>query len=150
MLTSYRRSQLAQLQNMRVSCLHGMFALFVLVHTICKCKHWSKVQIAAKFTQSCLFQQSTHVHVCAGLKWHEENQANCISCQTCRFNNVCLNHTTLNIQYYRGETDWPLFYDILGTPHVQFPADFLNTGVPTRCLLFDLHLHGINRVEVHY
>ena len=49
----------------------------------------------------------------------------------CRFNNVCLNHTSKDVQYYVGSAagSLPLFYDHNATPHFSFPPDFVSTGV---------------------
>ena len=67
---------------------------------------------------------------CAGVKWGEiGNKWSCPYCRTCRFDNVCLNHTSLAIQFYQDPQDSiPLFYDFIGQPHNSFPADFINTG----------------------
>ena len=48
-----------------------------------------------------------------------------------RFHDVCINHTTLEIQYYVEPTnpEAPLFYHYLnGQPHYKFPPDFVMTG----------------------
>ena len=66
--------------------------------------------------------------LCAGLKWNEHNEYACPYCRSCRFDNVCLNHSSLQIQYYSGKDPVPLFYDMSAIPHHTFPADFLNTG----------------------
>ena len=69
---------------------------------------------------------------CTGVKWGEASaRAACQHCRTCRFDNVCLNHTSLEIQYFQDPKDQgPLFYDFAGRPHWSFPADFVNTGAP--------------------
>ena len=66
----------------------------------------------------------------AGVKWGEVNvRYGCPYCRTCRFDNVCLNHSTMAIQFYHDpESQGPLFYDFAGQPHYTFPADFINTG----------------------
>lgn len=65
----------------------------------------------------------------AGLKWGEDNLYGCPLCRTCRFDNVCFNHSSRDIQYYTGNAPMPLFYDASnGEPHNDFPTDFLNTG----------------------
>lgn len=82
----------------------------------------------------------TQQHVAAGLKWGEDNLYGCPLCRTCRFDNVCLNHSSLDIQYYKGNSPLPLFYDAsTGRPHHQFPTDFLNTGAqrPLSCNAID-------------
>lgn len=68
----------------------------------------------------------------AGVKWGEiGNKWSCPYCRTCRFDNVCLNHTSLAVQFYQDPQDpTPLFYDFIGQPHNTFPADFINTGAP--------------------
>ena len=67
---------------------------------------------------------------CIGVKWGEASaRAACQHCRTCRFDNVCLNHTSLEIQYFQDPEDkGPLFYDFSGQPHWSFPSDFINTG----------------------
>ncbi|KAL3163114.1 hypothetical protein ABBQ32_009529 [Trebouxia sp. C0010 RCD-2024] len=66
---------------------------------------------------------------CTGLKWGEDNKYGCPLCRTCRFNNVCFNHSSQDIQYYKGTSSLPLFHDASnGQPHHQFPTDFVNTG----------------------
>lgn len=65
-----------------------------------------------------------------GVKWNEENAASCPYCRTCRFNNMCLNHSSLLIQYYLEDENMPLFFNFLGMPFFHFPPDFINTGVP--------------------
>lgn len=67
---------------------------------------------------------------CLGAKYHELNNYACPHCRACRFDNVCLNHSTLQIQYYAGKTVAPLFYDSMGVGHMEFPEDFVNTGNP--------------------
>lgn len=67
----------------------------------------------------------------AGLQWGEKGDSGygCPHCRTCVFTDMCLNHTSLQIQYYRGaDNAAPLFYDSKGAPHFTFPADFINTG----------------------
>ena len=75
-----------------------------------------------------LCSQST---ILAGIKWGEASaRAACQHCRTCRFDNVCLNHTSMEIQYFQSPEDGaPLFYDFSGRPHWSFPPDFVNTGV---------------------
>lgn len=64
----------------------------------------------------------------AGLKWNERNEYACPYCRSCRFDNVCLNHSSLQVQYYSGKDPVPLFYDMKANAHNTFPDDFLNTG----------------------
>ena len=67
----------------------------------------------------------------AGVQWGELDDAKygCPFCRTCRFTGVCLNHSSLEIQYYKGANNAaPLFYDLTGNPHHTFPSDFINTG----------------------
>lgn len=74
------------------------------------------------------------------MKWDEDKTANqqrfseagCILCRACNFNNVCLNHSSLDIQYYADTALGPLFYDFAGNAHFSFPPDFVNTG--TTCM----------------
>ena len=49
----------------------------------------------------------------------------------CRFNNVCLNHSSLDIQYYvsPAQSGVPLFYDHTARAHFVFPPDFVSTGL---------------------
>ena len=64
-----------------------------------------------------------------GMKWGEEKLGiGCPYCRACRFRDVCLNHTSLDIQYYLGNSTGPLFYDPYAEPHNTFPPDFINTG----------------------
>ncbi len=49
-------------------------------------------------------------------------------CRVCRFSNVCLNRTSLKIQFYKGSDNSPLFYNAKGAPVHSFPADFTDTG----------------------
>ena len=77
---------------------------------------------------------------CTGVKWSEHNAASCPACRTCRFDNVCLNHTSLDIQYYLESQDIPLMYDLSGTPYWHFPPDFINTGMSFNyCLHVCIH-----------
>lgn len=66
---------------------------------------------------------------CTGLKWGEDSMYGCPLCRTCRFDNVCFNHSSQDIQFYVGDAQLPLFYDAAnGEPHYEFPPDFINTG----------------------
>lgn len=50
---------------------------------------------------------------------------------TRRFHDICLNHTSMEFQYYvdPAEAETPLFYHYLnGHPHFTFPSDFIMTG----------------------
>lgn len=70
----------------------------------------------------------TDVGPFAGQSWSKAP-----SHQTCRFNNVCYNHSSGAFQYYVNPKDAslgiPLFYDFDGVPHYTFPTDFVSTGV---------------------
>ncbi len=63
-----------------------------------------------------------------GSKWGDESKSSCSYCRTCRFDNVCLNLSSHDIQYYHGNGQIPLFYDSSGRPHLEFPPDFVETG----------------------
>ena len=48
-----------------------------------------------------------------------------------RFHDICLNHTSMEFQYYvdPAAAETPLFYHYLnGHPHYTFPQDFIMTG----------------------
>ena len=55
-----------------------------------------------------------------------------MTCLTmCRFHDICLNHTSLEWQYYVDPeaVEVPLFYHYLnGHPVYEFPDDFVMTG----------------------
>ncbi len=63
-----------------------------------------------------------------GTKWGDQSKSICSYCRTCRFDNVCLNLSSYDIQCYKGNKQIPLFYDNGGKPHHEFPADFVETG----------------------
>ncbi|KAA6418193.1 MAG: hypothetical protein FRX49_11851 [Trebouxia sp. A1-2] len=64
-----------------------------------------------------------------GLKWGEDNLYGCPLCRTCRFDNVCFNHSSQDVQFYVDDAQSPLFYEAAnGEPHYEFPPDFINTG----------------------
>ncbi|KAL0030947.1 hypothetical protein WJX79_003275 [Trebouxia sp. C0005] len=66
---------------------------------------------------------------CTGLKWGEDNLYGCPLCRTCRFDNVCFNHSSQDVQFYVDDAQSPLFYEAAnGEPHYEFPPDFINTG----------------------
>ena len=49
----------------------------------------------------------------------------------CRFHDICLNHTSMEFQYYvdPAAAETPLFYHYLNAnPHYTFPQDFIMTG----------------------
>jgi hypothetical protein len=50
--------------------------------------------------------------------------------QLCRFDNVCLDHSTQRFQYFVDPTfaGMPLFYDHSGAAHFSFPENFVSTG----------------------
>lgn len=89
--------------------------------------------------------------MCTGMNWDEDkwasqqrfNGAGCILCRACTFKNVCLNHTSLNIQYYADGTTGPLFYDFAGNAHSSFPSDFINTGEAEVCFSVLAHCLGV-------
>ena len=54
----------------------------------------------------------------------------------CRFDNVCLNHSSLAIQYHVSpQSAYPLFYDNDAMPHYNFPPTFVSTGAVRGCQL---------------
>lgn len=63
-----------------------------------------------------------------GVKWNEPDPQFCSHCRTCRFDNVCVNLSSHDIQFYKGNDNIPLFYDDTGRPHHEFPTDFVDTG----------------------
>ncbi|BDA45779.1 hypothetical protein COCOBI_07-5660 [Coccomyxa sp. Obi] len=63
---------------------------------------------------------------CTGHKWEDDYLYH-----SCRFHDICLNHTSMEFQYYvdPAEAETPLFYHYLnGHPHFTFPSDFIMTG----------------------
>lgn len=72
-------------------------------------------------------------------KWPNHNVARCDRCRACRFDNVCLNHTSLEFQYYMDSEQIPLFYDFTGNAQFVFPTDFINTGTEDSGMRVHLH-----------
>ncbi|KAK9794589.1 hypothetical protein WJX73_000137 [Symbiochloris irregularis] len=80
-------------------------------------------------------QSSFSSFTCTGLQYGEVNGQGgssvygCPFCRTCSFQSVCLNHSSLEWQYYKGaDNTAPLFYDMHGQAWHRFPPDFVSTA----------------------
>lgn len=68
----------------------------------------------------------------SGVKWGEDyrlDQLRCSECRTCRFDNVCLNHSSLEIVFYKGSQDVIYYHEQTGKAQYDFPDDFLMLGI---------------------
>ena len=75
------------------------------------------------------------------------NAYGCPYCRTCAFASLCLNHSSLDWQYYQGAGNTaPLFYDMKGSARRSFPPDFINTGVVPDATSRSLFLAGVYAV----
>lgn len=71
------------------------------------------------------------------MQWGEHNLYGQPYARSCRFDNVCLNHSTLAWQFYWPEGPEPLFYrqQDAQAQH-EFPDDFVATGAAALLLLY--------------
>ena len=66
-----------------------------------------------------------------GIKWGEDERLvdnRCSDCRTCRFDNVCLNHSSLDIMFYKGSQDVLYYHEQTGKAMYSFPDDFVMLG----------------------
>ena len=71
-----------------------------------------------------------------GVKWGEDyrlDHLRCSECRTCRFENVCLNHSSLEIMFYKGSQDVLYYHEQSGEAQYKFPNDFLMLGMAGTC-----------------
>lgn len=52
----------------------------------------------------------------------------CRDCRTCRFDNVRMNLSSLNIQFYKSFQDVMYYHEDTGEPIYSFPDDFVMSG----------------------
>lgn len=77
--------------------------------------------------------KANHMLIAAGVEYGDKTRGGCPHyCRVCQFSNVCLNHSSLEIQFYRGEDKTPLYYSQTGAAHYNFPTGLVTTG---RCHL---------------
>lgn len=68
----------------------------------------------------------------SGVKWGEDyrlENLRCAECRTCRFDNVCLNHTSGSIVFFKGSQDILYYHEQTGEAQYNFPDDFVMLGM---------------------